>query len=513
MAELNGELVELSACQALRSFARRELSAVELVRACAEHLSSVEPDIKALLTLCIEEAEANAVRSDARWRAGTQGPLEGVPFGAKDVIATAGVRTTGGSIIYEDAVPQRNATVVELLKRSGAILFAKTQTFEFAFGDNSHYGPTRNPWDLSRTPGGSSSGSAAAVAAREVPVALGTDTGGSIRIPATFCGVVGLKPTYGRISRHGVMTASWTLDHVGPIARTVEDVALLMSVLAEYDPLDPTSADVPAQDYKSILDGNVAGLRIALPTNWFFDVCDPEMAEATHACADALASEGATIVEVEVPHAHLAGAIAYTIMFAEFASLHEGTLNRLSDYSEGMTQQLLVTSQFVSASDYIKALRSRHLLQRDFSEIFQKADALLTPGAVAAAPGADLAFEVGDQCFQWSEVVGHMTMVMNLCGVPAMAMPAGLSRHELPLGVQVASRPFDEVTCLKIGRAYQRVTDHHLKIPPFIKENARTCAAGTSPEGGEHETGQRGLTSGRVGHTAEVISSTRKEGD
>jgi aspartyl-tRNA(Asn)/glutamyl-tRNA(Gln) amidotransferase subunit A len=473
---MTGELVDLSASEALRLFAQRETTPLEVFHACAERVKQAEPTINAVLTLCADAAEEKADRAAERWRTGTQRPFEGILFGVKDVIATAGVRTTGGSIIYGDLVPACNATVVELLEQAGGILFAKTQTFEFAFGDNSHYGPTRNPWNTDRVPGGSSSGSAAALAARELPVALGTDTGGSIRVPATFCGVVGLKPTYGRVSRHGVMPASWTLDHVGPMARTVEDVALMTSLLARFDSRDPTSVDVASVDYIKGLDQGVRGLKIAVPTNWFFDVCDPEMAAATHRVADELRSAGAEILDVEVPHAHLAGAIAYTIMFAEFASLHEDTFDRLDEYSSGSTQQLLATSQFVSASDYLKALRARHLLQRDLQEVFSKADAILTPGTVAPAPGLDLVFDVGASRREWSEVVGHMTMIMNLCGVPALALPAGFSSAGLPLGVQVATRPFDEQTCLRIGHCYQSFTDHHLRTPPAFTRRAESSA-------------------------------------
>jgi aspartyl-tRNA(Asn)/glutamyl-tRNA(Gln) amidotransferase subunit A len=464
------DLVELSAVEALQAFAAGEASPPDLVEACLDRIAAVEPSVNAILTLCADRARAGAEAAAERWANGTNRPLEGVPFGVKDVIATAGVRTTGGSLIYADLVPSGNATVVEKLEQDGAVLLAKTQTFEFAFGDNSHYGPTRNPWDLERTPGGSSSGSGAALAARELPIALGTDTGGSTRVPATLCGIVGFKPTYGRLSRHGVMTQSWTLDHVGLMARTVEDVALLTAVTAGHDPQDPTSIDVPVDDYAGAAARDLSGVRIALPTNWFFDVCDPEMAAATRQVAAELGDAGAEIVEVEIPHAHLVTAITYTIMFGEFASLHEVTFDRLEEYSAGLTRQLLATSQFVSAKDYLRALRSRHLLQRDFEAVFECADALLTPGTVAAAPGEDMAFTVGGERLEWGDVVGNMTMVMNLCGVPALSFPSGFTAAGLPLGVQVAARPFDDATCLRIGAAYQRLTDHHRRAPALGAE-------------------------------------------
>jgi aspartyl-tRNA(Asn)/glutamyl-tRNA(Gln) amidotransferase subunit A len=249
------------------------------------------------------------------------------------------------------------------------------------------------------------------------------------------------------------------------MARTVEDVALLIAVTAGHDEQDPTSIDRPVEDYRAAARSDVAGLTIALPRNWFFDVCDAAMAEATHEVAATLERAGAELVEVDLPHAHLAPAITYTIMFAEFASLQDVTFDRLADYSAGLTQQLLATSQFVSAKDYLHALRARHLLQRDFEAVFDRADALLTPGTVAAAPDAEMAFTVNGERMDWGAVVGNMTMVMNLCGVPALAFPAGFGADRLPLGVQLACRPFDEATCLRIGAGYQRLTDHHWRAP------------------------------------------------
>jgi aspartyl-tRNA(Asn)/glutamyl-tRNA(Gln) amidotransferase subunit A len=425
--------------------------------------------VNAVLTLCAEECLDGAAESGRRLARGEARPLEGIPFGLKDVIATRGIRTTGGSTIYRDYVPSESAVHVDRLQAAGAVLLAKLQTIQFAFGDNPHYGPTRNPWSLEHSPGASSSGSGASVAARELPLAVGTDTGGSIRVPAAFCGVVGFKATYGRVPRHGVMAQSWTLDHIGPMTRTVEDAALMLQAMAGHDPRDPTSAREPVPDWAAALHEGVRGVRLGVPSDWFFDVCDSEVAAATRAAVDVLVGAGATAVEVPLPNARLADTIGWTIMYAEFASLHEVTFDRLDDYGPGMTRQLLASSQFVSAQDYLRSLRARHLLQLDFEAAFEQVDALVVPGICALAPRLDATGLVIDGVeHPWVPTSARTTLIFNLAGIPALSVPAGFGRDGLPLGIQVAARPYAEATCLRVGHAFQELTDHHTSAPPLV---------------------------------------------
>jgi aspartyl-tRNA(Asn)/glutamyl-tRNA(Gln) amidotransferase subunit A len=461
------ELCDLTGTELITKFRQGKASPTEAMESCLARIASVEPDIAAVLTLRNDQALRDARLSTKRWRSGTERLLEGIPFGVKDIIFTAGIRTTGGSKIYGDFVPDESATVVKRLQRHHAILLAKLQTYEFAMGDNSHYGPTRNPWNLAHTTGGSSSGPAAALAARELPISIGTDTTGSMRGPATLCGVCALNPTPGLISRHGVMPLSWTLDRVGPMARSVEDIALVLTAVAGYDARDPTSYGPRSTDYLSGLNDGIKGLRLGLPADYFFDLVDPEVERATRAAANILAKQGATIVDdITFPHIGLAEALGVIIVYAEHASLQEGTLSRFTEYSRPISQEVLAAAPFMSALDYTRALRARHLVQMDFEAAFETVDALVVPGMVSIAPRlADMSFHVADATYDWFDVVSRMAYPFSVSGVPSLALPAGLHSSGLPIGIQIAARPRSDMVCLKIGQAYQKVTDHHLAIP------------------------------------------------
>jgi aspartyl-tRNA(Asn)/glutamyl-tRNA(Gln) amidotransferase subunit A len=463
------ELADLTAAELLAAYRAGQASPVEAVASCLERIERLEPQVNAVVTLCADACLEQALASLRRWREGTPRPLEGLPVGLKDIISTAGVRTTGGSVIHGDLVPTADAAVVERLTAGGALVLAKLQTYEFAMGDNGHYGPTRNPWRLDRTPGGSSTGSGAALAARELPLAVGTDTGGSIRVPASFCGVVGLKPTLGLVSRRGVMLQSWTLDHVGPMTRSVADAALMLTAMAGYDPLDPASIRSPAGGYQQALAAGVEGMRIGVPADWFFDVVDPEVEAATRHALAVLSEQGASVVEVPLPTARLSDVIGWMIMYAEYAALHEGTFDRLEDYSAPLSQEILVSSQFVSALDYARSLRALHLVQRDFESAFEQVQALVVPGMAGVAPRLDdMRFEIGGRGYEWGELVARMTMIFNLAGIPALSLPSGLHSSGLPMGIQVAARPFDEATCFQVGQAYEHATGHNLPAPPLL---------------------------------------------
>lgn len=478
-------LCDLTATELLDVFRSGTASPVDAVKSCLRQIEVLDRDVNAILTLVEERCLEKAAVSEQRWRVREPRLLEGIPFGVKDVIQTAGVRTTGGSKIYGDLVPTESAVAVQRLEAEGALLLAKTQTYEFAVGDNSHYGPTRNPWDLGRSTGGSSSGSAAALAAREMPLAIGTDTGGSIRIPSTLCGVTGLKPTFGRVPRHGAMTLSWTLDHVGPMARSVRDVALMFKVMAGYDARDPTSIQLEPSHTEDSFNVGVKGIRLGVPKDWFFELIDPAVESSTSDALAALEEEGAELVEVRLPNAHLSEAIGWTIIYAEAASMHESTLNRLDEYSAPMTQEFFANAQFVSARDYLKALRTMHVIQSDFQQAFDTVDALVVPGVVATAPRLDdMVFQIDRKPFPWGDVVARLTLIFNIAGLPALAVPSGMTDAGLPVGIQIAAPPLREDTCFRIGHTYQQITSHHLQAPP-VRTDQRLWTSGFGTSAGK----------------------------
>lgn len=471
-------LADLTATELIDRYRTGAASPVEAVRDCLERIEALEPRVNAVLHLRGEECLSEAARSAERYRRGTAGPLEGVPYGLKDIIYTAGVPTTGGSKIHGSHVPAESAALAERLEVAGGLLLAKLQTYEFAFGGeiNTHYGPMPNPWDLARTAGGSSSGSGAALAARYLPLTVGTDTGGSIRVPASFCGITGLKATFGRVPRHGVMPLSWTLDHAGPMARSVADAALMLGVMAGYDDRDPTAQTAPVGDYTAALTEDLTGVRIGVPVDWFFAICDPQVEAAARAAIEVLADAGADIVDVALPHAELIEIICWTIMYAEAASLHEITFDRLDDYDTRFAERL-VNSQFVSATDYLHALRARSVIQRDFEAALSTVDAIVSPGSPVVAPRLDtMLAEVGDELVSWLDVCARCTMPYNLTGMPALSIPSGLDDRGMPVGISIAARPLDEATCLRVGHAFQLRTRHHLALPPLVAGTAAVAS-------------------------------------
>jgi aspartyl-tRNA(Asn)/glutamyl-tRNA(Gln) amidotransferase subunit A len=466
------DLATLDVVNLLVGFRNRDFSPVDAVEACLAQIDRVEPTVHAVITLCEEQARARAEESERRWIAGTERLLEGVPYGLKDIIETNGIRTTGGSKLYQNHVPKRDAAVAERMATAGGVLVAKLNTFEFAFGEHGAFEPARNPWDPLRTPGGSSSGSAAALAARELPLALGTDTGGSIRVPAAFCGITGYKPTYGLVPCTGVMPLAWSLDHVGPMARSVPDATLALAVLAapvDRRPKVPTAShllDNPPQF-------QIKDVRLGIPS-WFCEVCDAESVTAFESATRVFAAAGATLVDVDLPHAGLSDqrGMGWAIIFPELAAAHRSNLDRLEEYGPEFRQRL-IDAQQITAVDYIHALRVRERVQADFDEAFQHVDALLTPGAVAVAPFSDdLLVSIDGDSFPWLDVIARTTLIFNLTGMPALTIPAGLSREGLPLGLQIATPPYADQLCLQLGAWYQEHTDHHHTVPPLVRNAA-----------------------------------------
>jgi aspartyl-tRNA(Asn)/glutamyl-tRNA(Gln) amidotransferase subunit A len=468
------DLSEFSASDLLELYRHGDASPVEAVKACLDRINAVDDEVHAVLLPFADHALARAADSAQRWQRGEARPMEGVPFGLKDIIATAGVPTTGGSSLYRDWIPEESASLAERMLDGGGILLAKLQTFEFAMGgpQNRPFGVVHNPWDVERSPGGSSTGSAAAVAAREMPIAIGSDTGGSIRIPAAWCGVVGLKATFGRVPRHGVMGLSWNCDYAGPLTRTVADAALTLGVISGFDSRDATSSYAPVGDYVGACRRPVAGLRFGVPTNWFFDDVHPGVTAAFETAIATLEAAGMERVSVDLPMLEHVEAVGWTIIQAEIASFHEGHLPTIED-RDSQSITTLAGAPYFAAADYLKALRVRSLIQADMEVAFERCDVLVTPGSSAvAAPLATMCCDVGRaEPMHWLEVCGRYSLPFNVTGQPALVVPMGFV-DGLPVSLQVVARPFDEEAAMAVGAAYESVSQHHLVVPPLVSAKA-----------------------------------------
>lgn len=443
-------------------YRRGALSPVELTTALLDRVQRLDSRLNAFVTLTAERALAEARAAEAALRRGDQRPLAGIPVAYKDLYATRGVRTTAGSALLADWVPAEDATCVARLQAAGCVMLGKLITHEFAFGiqfPGHLFRPARNPWNLDHIPGGSSSGSGAALAAGLTVASLGSDTGGSIRGPASFCGIVGLKPTYGRSSRAGVVTLSWTLDHTGPMARTVEDCAWLLQALAGHDAADPASSRAPVADYVSGLGRDVRGLRIGVPRAYFFEGVHPEVERAFEEARATLGRLGARVEDVEIPSIHDAPAFM-VIMLAEAFAYHERDLReRPRLYGEVLREKLLAGG-LLSGAEYVQAQRLRERLRAEMLDALRTVDVLATPTTPDAAPPFAVVLDP-DFPFPRSNMAPF-----NLTGLPALALPCGFSARGLPLSLQIAGRPFDEATVLRVGHAYEQATDWHRRRPP-----------------------------------------------
>ena len=465
------ELLFKSGAELATLLKARKLSPVELVRALLDRIEAANPKVNAFITVTGEQALEQARKAEREIAAGRyRGPLHGVPYAPKDLLATKGIRTSNGSKATSDWIPDYESTVTARLNQAGAILIGKLNLLEFAMGSGQTglVGPARNPWDLSYSPSGSYSGSGAAVAAGMVPLAIGSDTGGSIRGPAKSCGVVGLKPTYGRVSRFGVTTLSWTLDHVGPMARTVADVARMLQVMAGPDPRDHTAAAGPVPDYSKALSGNVKGLRIGVPTEYFFERVHPETEAALRRAISLLKEMGAAQVDVKVRNAELCGAASSIILNSEASAFHERRLKEKGDLLDPLVRERLEAGTFNSAVDYIKALRLRTVLMEEMRRVFQTCDVLMLP-AGNAAPKLDAEIAGTDAPSDPPLAARPDSFnIANVTGIPAIVLPCGFTAGPptLPLGIQFCAKPFDEVTLFRVSHAYQSATDWHKRRPP-----------------------------------------------
>lgn len=450
------------------SLRARRISAVELTRAALDRVRKLA-HLNAFITVLDEEALRQAAARDQELvRGHDRGPLHGIPVAVKDVFCTKGIRTTCGARIFADHVPDRDAAVVERLQAAGAVLLGKTNMHELAFGitsSNPHFGAVRNPWDPERIPGGSSGGSGVAVASGMALMAMGSDTGGSIRIPAAFCGTVGLKPTFGRVSRYGVMPLDFTLDHMGPLTRTVRDAAITLSVIAGHDPRDETSSRRPVNSYLPPEAVSLGGVRIGLPENFYFDRVDPEAAEAVRTMARTAESLGALVVPVRVPDIAAINTVGRIIVQAEASALLERYLNRRSEFGADVLA-LLDQGRLLPATDYINAQRLRRLMRSEFRSVFQQTDCLFTPTTPTAAPRigqTTLEFNGASEDVRLAST--RLVRAINVLGLPALSLPCGFNRVGLPLGLQIIGRPFDEALLFRVAAALEDATDFHRRKP------------------------------------------------
>ncbi len=463
----------------------KQISSLEATSAMLERIEAVEPHIGSFITVTSEQALAAAKSADQLIARGECDLLTGIPLAIKDIFLTEGIRTTCGSRILHNFIPPYSATSWEKLRDRGAVLLGKLNQDEFAMGssnESSAYGVTRNPWDTTCIPGGSSGGSAAAVAARQATATLGTDTGGSIRQPASHCGCVGLKPTYGRVSRYGVIAYASSLDQVGPLTRDVTDCAVMLGALAGHDPKDSTSVDTPVPDYSAALLQGVKGLRIGLPKEYFIDGLDPDVQKAMNAAIETYRRLGAEFVDISLPHTDYAVATYYLIATAEASSnlarydgvrfghraeadglLEMYTRSRSEGFGSEVKRRIMLGTYALSSgyydAYYVKAQKVRTLIMNDFISAFANVDVMLTP--VAPTPAFKIGEKINDPLQMYLSDI--FTIPVNLAGTCAMSIPAGFSASGLPIGLQLIGKPFGEETILRAGFAFEQATEWHTR--------------------------------------------------
>lgn len=468
-----------------------EVSSVELTRAALARIEATDASVKAYLTVAAESALAEAAQADQRLRSG-EGvtSLTGIPYAVKDCLSTSGMRTTCASKILENYIPRYDATVISRLRLAGAVLVGKHNMDEFGMGsscENSAFQNTHNPWDLDRVPGGSSGGSAAAVATGTVPFALGEDTGGSIRMPAGFCGVVGLKPTYGRVSRYGLIALASSFDSIGPMTRSVRDAALVLETIAGYDPHDNTSRREPVPHYQQSFTQDLKGVRLGIPQEYFGEGIEAGVTAALQSAIATLEDLGAEVHEVSLPHTRYAIPVYYLVLFAEASSnlarfdsvrfglsVEEGAedfldrylLTRQAGFGDEVKRRIMLGTYALSAgyydAYYLRAQRVRSLIRRDFQQAFESVDALVTP--VCPTTAFKLGEKIADPLQMYLSDI-HV-VAANPAGVPGLVVPCGYS-DGMPVGMQLMGRHMDEAMLFRIGHAYQQVTDWHTRQPVF----------------------------------------------
>jgi len=481
-------LTALTIHEASDKLRRREFSSVELTAAVFERIAATDDKVRAYLTLAHDQAIEQAKSADEQLKSGANpAPLLGIPIAVKDNFLTLGLRTTCASKILGDFIPPYNGSTVERLLSAGAVIVGKTNLDEFAMGssaENSAFFPTHNPWNLDRIPGGSSGGSAAAVAADLCMAALGTDTGGSIRQPAACCGVVGLKPTYGRVSRYGIIAFASSMDQVGPITKDVRDSALLLQAIAGHDPADSTSVPLAVPNFVDALTGDVKGLRLGVPNEYFVNGMQPEVEQTVRNAIDTFAKHGGKIEEISLPHTEYAVAVYYIVATAEASSnlaRYDGMrfghradakdltetymVSRDEGFGAEVKRRIMLGTYVLSAgyydAYYLKAQRVRTLIKNDFDEAFKRCDVILTPTAPTTA------FKIGEKIQDPLQMYlsDIFTISINLAGLPAISLPCGFDGENMPIGLQIIGKHFDETTVLRTAHAYEQATQWHTRKP------------------------------------------------
>ncbi|MBN1285359.1 MAG: Asp-tRNA(Asn)/Glu-tRNA(Gln) amidotransferase subunit GatA [Anaerolineae bacterium] len=484
-------LTELTITEAQAKLSAGEITAVELAQAHLDRIAALEPKIRAYLAVTPDLTLAMAEQAERRRRAGARGPLLGIPLAVKDVLALKGFPTTCGSRILEGFAPPFTATSVQRLIDAGAVVLGKTNTDEFAMGsstENSAYFTTHNPWDLERVPGGSSGGSAAAVTARMAPGALGTDTGGSVRQPGALCGIAAIKPSYGRVSRFGLVAYASSLDQVGALGRTVADVATILGVMAGWDELDSTSVDKPVPDYLAALTGDLKGVRVGIPEEYFIAGIQPEVEQAVRAAIEQMRALGAEIFDVSLPHTEYALPVYYIIAPAEASANlarydgvrygpRQSTGEMWETYKETrgegfgpeVKRRIMLGTYTLSAgyydAYYAKAQKVRTLIKRDFDDVWEKVDVVVGPTSPTTA------FKIGEKVddplqMYLSDV---FTLAANLAGIPGLNVPCGFDAKGLPVGLQIMGPAFKEEVVLRVGHAYEQATEWHRRRPAMVE--------------------------------------------
>jgi aspartyl-tRNA(Asn)/glutamyl-tRNA(Gln) amidotransferase subunit A len=445
----------------------KQISPVEIFAEVLERIHKLQPALNSFITITEEEGRKAASEAETEiGRGNYRGPLHGIPISIKDLFATRHVRTTAGSKVLAKWVPDFDATAVARLRQAGMVLIGKTNMHEFAYGvtnDNPHYGAARNPWDRSRVPGGSSGGSAAAVATSQGTASLGSDTGGSIRIPSAACGTVGLKPTYGRVSRYGAIPLAWSLDHAGPITKTVEDAAIMLGALAGADVMDPTASSRPVPNYRKEMMSGVRGLRVGIPRKYFFENIEPEIRQTVDAAIHELEKLGMTTIEVDIPNLDSCAAMEAYITLVEATSYHETYLQRQAEDYSPAVRTSLEAGRYLLGTDYVKSQRARTLLQHNFNQAFNKADVIVSPTLPAFPP------RIGEEVVQSGQLHEYVVdaflrfnIPYDLTGFPAISVPCGFMSNGLPVGLQIAGKAFDESMVLRVANAYEQSTTWHL---------------------------------------------------
>ncbi len=464
------DLHYLTISEAASLIESKQLSPVELVAAHLERIEQTDERLNSFITLLAEEAtEAAAVSETEIQNGGYRGPLHGIPIGLKDLYYTKGVRTTVGSKIMRDFVPDYDAAVTERFRDAGAILLGKLQMHEFALGatsENPHDGPARNPWDTTRITGGSSGGSGSAVAAGQCMAALGSDTGGSVRIPASACGIVGLKPTFGRVSRVGVFPLANSLDTVGPMTRTVMDTAMVMNAIAGYDERDQSSANRADEDFTRLLNKDISGLRIGVPQDYFYDMIEEEVAAAVRRAAAVLEGLGAQVEECSIPALNDSISISGTILLTEAAEIHLDNLRRQPDDFGSDVRGRLEEGAMTPAVTYIAAQRARTEFNQAIAEAMKIYDVLLAPTTALGAPKLSENFvDVGGAHEAKLSIMPRLTRPHNICGIPTVSVPCGFTSEGLPIGMQLAARSFEDALALQVAHLYEQATEWHTRRP------------------------------------------------